>query len=148
MKLSCCGNFYLTNGLTFEKISRYTTTAKNRIKPYFKGNKTISETIYVAVCDNCGHYIVSLIRQSNAGVEKETYRGNAADEFFYANYNKFVEMPIISPFADVKQSKSIPYVYGKALNSETQIPRYIDESDNAGSPIDALIRVFRTDFCS
>ena len=141
VKLNCCSNFYYSTGYNFEKVSRYITEPKNRIKSYINGSKVISETIYVSVCDNCGHYIVSVIRQINgAKIEKETYRGNKADEFFYFHYNKFIEKPLPYPYADIKHKKTIPFIYGKCLDSLTQVPRYIDESDNAGNKFENLIK--------
>lgn len=146
MKLNCCGNFYYSNGYNFEKVSRYTTSPKKRIKHYSQGERVLSETIYVSVCENCGHYIVSVIRKlSNLKVEKETYRGNQADEYFYSNYNKFEEMPLPCPFADIKHSATIPFIYGKTIDKETQIPRYIDESSNAGNFIESFIKIYNND---
>lgn len=144
MKLSCCGNFYNSCGSTFEKISRYKVDRKNFIKSYVEGNKTLSETVYVAVCEHCGHYIIKLFRyfEDINKIEKEEYRGIEADNFFYSVYDKLIETPIISPFEDIKHKKTIPFIYGKCLDSLTQIPRYIDESDNAGSLIENPIRVY------
>ena len=147
MKLSCCGNIYLSNGANYEKVSRYLTDRKNFIKPYSNGHRTKSETIYVAVCENkkCGHYIVTLIREFDKVVEPEVekYKGIAGDNFFYSNYSKFKEYPLPCPFADIKHKKTVPYIYGKVINANTQVPRYIDESDNAGNIIENPIKVFK-----
>lgn len=141
LKLSCCGNFYISNGDDFYKISRYKTDIKNRIKSFFKGQKVKSETIYVAVCEHCGHYIVKLTRKTLKSVETENFRGKQADEFFYSNYSKFIEVPLESPFADIRHSKTIPFIYGKTINSQTQQPYYIDESGNAGNQIQSKILI-------
>ena len=144
MLLSCCGVFFNTKGFTFERISRYKTEKKNLIKAYSNGHKTSSEKLFIAVCDNCGHYIIKLFRyfEDINKIEKEEYRGIEADNFFYSVYDKLIETPIISPFEDIKHKKTIPFIYGKCLDSLTQIPRYIDESDNAGSLIENPIRVY------
>ena len=144
MKLSCCGNFYNSCGSTFEKISRYKVDRKNLIKSYFEGNKTLSETVYVAVCEHCGHYIVKLVRkfENKFKTQKEEYRGKDADNFFYSHYDRFIEMPLQSPYDDIKHKKTIPFIYGKCLDSLTQVPRYIDESDNAGSKFENPIKIY------
>lgn len=141
MKLSCCGNFYISNGAEFYKISRYKTDVKNRIKLFVKGQKVKSETIYVAVCEHCGHYIVKLTRKTLKFVETENLRGKEADEFFYSNYSKFIELPLESPYFDIKHSKTIPFIYGKIIDKETQQPFYIDESGNAGNQIQSKVLI-------
>lgn len=144
VRLNCCGIFYYSNGDKFEKISRYVTEPKNHIKNYVNGAKVLSETIYVAVCYNCGHYIVTVLRHVNGfKLDKEFYHGKAADEYFYSHYDKFIEKPLPYPYADVKHAKTIPFIYGKTTGAETQMPRYIDESGNAGNFIESLIRTFK-----
>lgn len=137
--ISCCGNFYNTLGKSFEQISCYSTASQNRITPFFKNLKTTDEIIYVAVCNNCGHLIVKYIKRAKNknGFESEilNFRGKEADKFFYSHYKQFIEKEIQSPFFKTKNSKTIPYVYGKIIDSYTQVPRYIDESSNAGNLI-------------
>lgn len=136
MILSCCGEIYNTVGETFYKIDRY--KAAERI---FDDKKTIEEIIYVALCPNCGHLIVKYRQRikNKAGRKKlgETFcfRGKEADKFFYNNYNKFVEYPLASPFTMEKHGKTIPFIYGKTIDSQTQQPFYIDESGKAGEEI-------------
>lgn len=141
--LSCCGNIISTTGENFYRIDRYKTTAKGRI---FNDKKTVEEIIYVAVCQNCGHLIVRYRQRvkNKAGKKKLgntlDFTGKKADEFFYKNYDKFVEYPLESPFLTEKQGRTIPFIYGKTIDGLTQQPYYLDESDKAGNIIDVPVK--------
>jgi len=128
-----------TVGESFYKIDRYKTAPNYRI---FNDKKTVEEIIYVGVCEHCGHLIIKYRQRikNKAGKKKLgntiSLKGKAADEFFYSNYDKFIEYPLESPFLNVKNSKTIPFVYGKVINEHTQQPFYLDESGNAGNIIE------------
>lgn len=142
MILSCCGEFFNTVGENFFKIDRYKTTSKSRL---FNDKKTVEEIIYVAVCQNCGHLILKYrqrIKNKNGKSKLGNtlnLRGKEADSFFYDNYDKLVAYPLESPFKTEKQSRSIPFIYGKVIDGETQQPFYIDESDKAGNLIETPV---------
>lgn len=142
MILSCCGEFFNTVGENFFKIDRYKTTSKSRL---FNDKKTVEEIIYVAVCQNCGHLILKYrqrIKNKNGKSKLGNtlnLRGKEADSFFYDNYDKLVAYPLESPFKTEKQSRSIPFIYGKVIDGETQQPFYIDESDKAGKLIETPV---------
>ncbi len=136
--LSCCGTVLNSAGESFYYIERFKTSANNRI---LSDKKTVDEIIYVATCTNCGHFIIKYRQKikNKAGRKKlgitKYLKGKEADEFFYTNYSKMIEYPLESPYVQVKQNKTIPFVYGKVIDGNTQQPFYIDDSDMAGEMI-------------
>ena len=144
MILSCCGSIFNTSGETFFYIERYKTTPNNRI---FSDKNTADEIIYIATCPNCGHFVIKYRQRikNKAGKKKLgktiDFKGIKADEFFCENYSKLIEYPLESPFLNVKNSKTIPFVYGKVINEHTQQPFYIDESGKAGEEIKTKVSI-------
>ena len=76
-------------------------------------------------------------------VESKIFRGEKADKIFEERINDltFYPLPKEKPKPNIKHSKKIPWVYGKVIDSERQVPRYMDESDNAGRKIYSPVKV-------
>lgn len=145
---NCCGVSYSTTSEDFYKIDRYFN------KPVVKtksdtGKKIVSEIVFITVCNNCNQYVAEIKRYSLNGrgkkilEESEVLRGLKADEYYINTFNNRVSYPLPNPFMSEKpQSKTIPFIYGKVLSAVEQIPRYIDESDNAGELIESKVLVY------
>lgn len=137
----CCGVSHSTTSDDFYKIDRFYN------KPVIKsksdlGRKIVSEVVYITVCDNCNQYVIEIKRYSlNARGKKileetQTLRGADAYEYYFKTSKNRVFYPLKNPFESEKpQSKSIPFIYGKSLSHTQQVPRYIDESSDAGDII-------------
>lgn len=135
----CCGTSKSTTSDDFYKIDRYYN------KPVFKaksdnGKRIVSEVVYITVCCNCNNYVIEIKRYSlNARGKKvleedETLRGIEAYKYYFKTQKHRVSYPLSNPFISEKpHSKSIPFIYGKVISMTAQIPRYIDESGNAGA---------------
>ena len=78
------------------------------------------------------YYVVCYSKQNNKFnlLEKRFLQGKNAKTFFDRTKEKRVRQPQIEPKQKIKSGKTIPWVYGKTINSETQVARYIDESGN------------------
>lgn len=135
----CCGTSKSTTADDYYKIDRYV------IKPVLKkqtdsGLKVAKETVYITMCDNCDSLVVEIHRHAinNFGkkklAEKEVLRGKRALEYYNATVQNRIYTPLESPYEKpIKSSKTIPFVYGKALDTTTQQPWYIDDSGSCGN---------------
>ena len=144
----CCGSSHSTTSDDYFKIDRYI------LKPVIKaksdsGKRIVAEIIYVAICDNCNQYVIDIKRYTLNGrgkkvlEEVETLRGLKAYEYYFRTAKNRIEYPIPSPFISEKpHSKTIPFIYGKVLTSTEQIPRYIDESADAGEILETKVKVY------
>jgi len=141
----CCGVSHSTTSDDFYKIDRFYN------KPVVKAKtdtnkKVVSEIVFVTVCDNCNQYVIEIKRYSLNGrgkkvlEETQTLRGADAFEYYLKTSKNRVFYPLQNPFESERpQSQTIPFIYGKTLSATEQIPRYIDESDNAGDIITSEI---------
>lgn len=162
--LECCGNKITTGSSNFKQLDCFISKKVEQTLPngskvfkekFFKknlkdGRPIKKEIILVAVCPNCKHYILKILWYANKKTnfhdwaECKDIKGNKADEIFLrrADYYEFYDIP--DPAKDlpnIKHSKKIPWVYYKATGKETQVPRYIDESDNAGRQIYSKLKL-------
>lgn len=141
----CCGVAKSITADDYYKIDRYIN------KPIVKsktdtGVKIVKETVFVTMCDNCDSLVVEIHRHvfNKLGKkrleEKEILRGKKAFDYYNKTVTNRVYMPLESPFNKlVKTSKTIPFIYGKSLDSTTQQPWYIDDSSNAGNIINQKV---------
>ena len=144
----CCGSSHSTTSDDYYKIDRFL------IKPVLKaksdsGKRIVSEVVFVAICDNCNQYVIEIKRYSlNARGKKileetETLRGFEAYKYYFQTAKNRVYYPLPNPFISEKpHSKTIPFVYGKTLSAIEQIPRYIDESGDAGQLIENKVLIY------
>lgn len=145
---NCCGVSYSTTSDDFYKIDRYYN------KPVIKyvsdnGKKIAAEIVYITICDNCNQYVIEIKRYSLNGrgkkvlEETETLRGAEAEKYYLLTAKNCIYYPLPNPYMTEKpHSKTIPFIYGKVISAVEQIPRYIDESDNAGELIESKVLVY------
>lgn len=118
------------------------------------GKNVIKEIILMSICPVCKHYILKILRYSSKSAnfynydECITYRGKSADNYWIKNCDDYIEYPLKSPFTkfdyNAKHSNSMPFVFGKSLKCGTkQIPRYIDESSDAGELINCPVKIYQ-----
>ena len=98
----------------------------------------------VDICPNCKHWVICFLWYAKKNGrfqdwdEKKIIRGQKADEIFRRRSDSFEMIDIPNPFKpklETKHSKKIPWVYYKTIDSYSQVPRYIDESEDAGLKI-------------
>lgn len=141
----CCGTSHSTTSDDYYKIDRYFNRPILKTKSD-SGKRIVQEIIFVTVCDNCNEYVIEIKRYSLNGrgkkvlEESETLRGFEAYKYYFQTASRRVYYPLPNPFISEKpHSKSIPFIYGKTLTALTQVPRYIDESADAGSMFESKI---------
>lgn len=147
--LMCCGVKYSTANL---KQSFDCFKSNKFFKKYTSDGREIKkERIIVFFCTNCGHYLLKYlwyVKKTGSFfdyAEAKEIRGTAADKIFAERIKDFKlcsfpkQKAIKIDF--LKQSKKIPWVYYKTVNSVTQIPRYINESANAGKKVYCPVKV-------
>lgn len=145
----CCGISHSTTSDDFYKIDRFYN------KPVLKaksdsGKRIVAEIVYITVCQNCNNYVVEIKRyiHNSRGKrileETETLRGIEAYKYYFDTAKNRIEYPLPSPFlAEKPHGKTIPFIYGKTQSAIEQIPRYIDESGNAGNIIENKVLCYK-----
>lgn len=147
--LDCCGYEVKTCSKSYEYIDCYKSV--NFFKKKLSDGRAIKkELLLVAVCPNCGHWILKYLWYSKLNSrfqdwdESKIIRGKKADEIFSGRTDDYILIELPDPFQpkeEVKQSNKIPWVYGKTIDAYSQIPRYLDESEDAGLKITNPIKV-------
>lgn len=138
MNFFCCGLKYSTNDPgTYFCIEKYKT--KKLLKQFVGEYKVKWEDIYFIHCkkNDCIKTYIFRYAITKTGKKKllereEISKRKASLEFKakYLNNLRYVSLPV--PFyKNLKQAKTVPFVYGKTTGSETQQRRYIDESGYA-----------------
>lgn len=124
------------------------------MKPVLKaksdsGKRIVAEVVFVTVCDNCNQYVIEIKRYIlNARGKKileetEILRGFEAYKYYFQTAKNRIYYPLPNPFESEKpHSKSIPFVYGKVLSAVEQIPRYLDESGDAGVMFENKVLIY------
>lgn len=152
--LVCCYRNDVGGDLSIKNLEHHRFIDCFKSIKFFKkrttdGREIKKEIVLVALCPVCKHYIIKYLWYTSKSArffdwsETKDIRGKKADDVFirYVDFFEFYDIP--NPYKDspqIKQSKKIPWVYGKALNENTQIPRYYNESGNAGQKIYAPIK--------
>lgn len=156
--LECCGRKISTGTEDYKKLDCFrpkkikekqddgTVIEKEK---FFKrklsdGRDIKKEVLIVGCCPNCGHWILKYLWYASKHdrfhdwAESKDIKGKKADEIFRRRADDYEFYKIPDPFKgkrNIKHSKKIPWIYYKNIGVETQIPRYIDETDNAGRKI-------------
>jgi len=98
----------------------------------------------MSICPQCGHRVLKFLWYGNKSDkfdlwgDEKTVRGKQADEIFERRQKDYTLIPLPNPFKpkpQTKQSKKIPWVYGKIINGTTQQPYYLDETEASGKKI-------------
>lgn len=97
--------------------------------------KIIKEIIYTLNCKKNGCLKLQIHRfiKENSKLKKAEVKhlnSTVALNFLKSTTNERIKLPQICPIKNVPNAKSIPWVYGKAIDGYTQVVRYIDESGN------------------
>lgn len=154
INLNCCNTIYSTANESYRKIDRFKNANISDLK-LKNGQIVKKEIILMSVCPVCRHYILKVLRYSSKSAnfynydECLMYRGKSADNYWIKNCDNYVGYPLASPFTkfdyNAKQSRSIPFIFGKTLKCGTkQVPRYIDEYSDAGEIINSPLKIYRT----
>ena len=144
--LDCCSYEVKTCTKSYEYIECFKLRNGNKFfkKKLSDGRLIKREILLLSVCPVCKHYVLRFLFYSKANGrfqdwdESKIVRGKKADEIFdrRSPLCDCVDLPNpFKPKADGKQSKKIPWVYGKSLDGVSQVPRYIDETEDAGLKI-------------
>ena len=144
--LVCCSYEVKTGTKTYRYIDCFKLKSGEKFfkKKLSDGREIKKELLLVAFCPNCKHYVIRFLFYAKAGTrfqdwdETKIVRGKKADEIFTRRNELYDLISLPDPFKpqlETKHSKKIPWVYYKTVDSFSQIPRYIDESEDAGLKI-------------
>lgn len=134
MRFYCCGLVYSTEDPeTYWCIETYNLKAP--VYRAVNGVKVFKEVVYTLFCKKNGCSKLELHSYSNENgvlklLQKQCFKGKKAQAFLERTQNMRIRKVQCCPLKAVNHSKNIPWVYGKAINSETQVVRYMDESGN------------------
>ena len=100
-----------------------------------QGKKIVKEIVYTLNCKKNGCTKLEIHRycRENSKLKKlETkyLKYSEAMNFLNATVKTRIRLPQICPTKTFPNAKTIPWVYGKVLDSQTQVVRYLDESGN------------------
>lgn len=136
MKINCCGVCYSTSDIkTYWCIEK--DIIKQFLKPIINNTKVIKEVVYTLLCTKNGCTKVEILRYGNNKqlLQRETLSGQSALNFLSKTEKVRIRQNQVVPIKEIKQSKTIPFVYGKTITSTTQRPRYINEAGFSGNII-------------
>ena len=134
MKIYCCGLVYSTQDPnTYWCIETY--DFKKPIDNIIKGQIVYKQVLYSLCCKvhGCTKLELHSYGKENGVLKlicKQSIKGVGAKTFLDKTKDLRVKLPQICPYTKIQYDKKIPWVYGKTINSTTQIVRYIDESGN------------------
>lgn len=141
--LDCCGYEVKTGTKLYEYMDCFKTKPGRFFRKKLSDGRLIKrEMMLLTVCPMCKHYILKYLWYGKKNGrfqdwdETKIVRGKKADEIFSRRCEDYILIDLPNPFkpkAEGKQSKKIPWVYYKSIeNGYAQIPRYIDETQDAG----------------
>ena len=144
--LDCCGYEVKTCSKTYEYLDCFKLKSGEKFfkKKLKDGREIKREIMLVDICPNCKHWVICFLWYAKKNGrfqdwdEKKIIRWQKADEIFRRRSDSFEMIDIPNPFKpklETKHSKKIPWVYYKTIDSYSQVPRYIDESEDAGLKI-------------
>lgn len=150
--LKCCGEGLILQNLEQHHFMDCYSSNKFFKKKLSDGRAIKKEYVIVTFCRKCGHYILKFLwyAKKNSDFwnfsESKDIRGKLADDVFERYMDEWELSDIPNPYLidkkKIKHSKTIPWTYYKATSQTTAVPRYIDETGNAGrtiySPINKL----------
>lgn len=99
------------------------------------GKKVAKEMVYTLFCKKNGCSKVEIQRYYKENetlkiLETRTLSKDNAQKFLERTSDMRIRQPQCCPLRKIETAKNIPWVYGKAIDSETQVARYMDESGN------------------
>lgn len=134
MKMYCCGLVYSTQDPeTYWCIETF--YLKKPIDNIIGGKRVYKQIVYELCCKKNGCCKVEL---HSYGKENDRFKllftqsmsGKGAISFLERTKDMRIRQPQCCPLKTYHYSKKIPWVYGKTVNSDTQVVRYFDESGN------------------
>lgn len=134
MKILCCGILYSTEDPdTYWCIEKY--KLKHPTKSTVQNLKVESETVYTLCCKKNGCFKLEIHRYGKESeslklLETVQLKGVNAKKYMQKTKEIRIKQPQKYPIKQIKSGKNIPFVYGKSIDGETQVVRYIDESGN------------------
>ena len=150
--LDCCSYEVKTGTKTYKYIDCFKLKSGEKFfkKKLSDGREIKKELLLVGYCPNCKHWVIRFLFYAKATGrfqdwdETKIIRGKKADEIFNRRNELYDLICLPDPFKpklEGKHSKKIPWVYGKSSKDGlSQIPRYIDESEDAGLKINCPIQ--------
>ena len=152
--LDCCGYEINTASKLYDYIDCFRL---KRNEKFFKqelddGRQIKKELMLVSLCPQCGHYIIRFLFYAHRfgrfqdWDESKIIRGQKADEVFAARSDLYDLIALPNPFkvkADCRHSRSLWKYYKMLPDQQAQIPRYMDESGDAGLKITVPLKVYR-----
>ena len=134
MKIYCCGLVYSTQDPeTYWCIETY--HLKKPVDNIIGGKRVFKQIIYALCCkkNGCCKIEIHSYTKENGRLKllyTLSIKGRGAISFLERTKDMRIRQPQCCPLKTYQYSKKIPWVYGKTLNSTTQVVRYIDESGN------------------
>lgn len=130
MKMICCGVVYDTSDpQTYWCIQKY--IIKDSIKAFVGESPVAREVVYTLLCKKNGCMKLEVHRFATSEeknlLEIERLSGIKAMNFLKRTSAVRIVQPQKFPLQLLPTSNRVPYVYGKAINSQTQRARYINE---------------------
>lgn len=140
--LDCCGYEVKTNSKNYEYIECFKTQKNKFFRKKLKDGRDVNqELLLITVCPKCKHLILKYLWYAKRNTkfqywdDSKIIRGLKADEVFSRRCGDYSQISLPNPFKarkEIKYGKKIPMVYYKSIDGFSQIPRYINEADDAG----------------
>lgn len=141
--LDCCSYEVKTCSKSYNYIDCFKLKPNEKFfkKKLSDGREIKRELLLVGFCPQCKHWVIRFLFYAKKNGrfqdwdESKIVRGKKADEIFNRRSDLYDLIDLPDPFkpkAKTKHSRKIPWVYYKAIDSHSQVPRYIDESEDAG----------------
>jgi len=152
--LDCCGYEVKTGTKTYEYVDCYKLKKGSKFfkKNLSDGREVNREIMLSAICPNCHHRIIRFLFYAKNSIrfqdwdETKIVRGKDADEIFERRYELYDMIDLPNPFKPkvAKGYAKHPGVYYKMLpNQQAQVPRYMDESGDAGLKLYVPLKVYK-----
>ena len=106
----------------------------------------------MTTCPVCKHLILKYLWYANPMSrfqdwdDEKIIRGAKADEIFSRRCEDYESMELPNPFKPQKEpkfTKKIPLIYYKNIDGYSQIPRYINEADDAGLKVICPVKTIK-----
>lgn len=162
--LECCGHKTSTGNHTWIYLDCFQTKKTKQTDkdgnviykyPFFKrrlsdGRDIKKEIILAGLCPNCKHRILKFLWYDKKNesfhnwTECKDIKGVQADEIFFRRSPDWRMIEIPDPYKNeknIKHSKKIPWKYGKAVDADHYVERYMDETANASKKIYSKLEI-------
>ena len=151
--LDCCNSEIKTGTKNYLYIDCYKLKSKQSLfkKKLADGRSVKKEIMLVSVCHNCRHYIIRFLFYAKSGArfqdwdESKIVRGQDADDIFEQRNQMYNLIDLPNPFVPkvAKRYSKHPSVYYRDVDGYSQIPRYMDESGDAGLKVSCPLKVYK-----